>query len=86
MSKAMRKSSNQKQELYVKFLRSKTPKDELTYKNYKNLVEKLTRKSDQNYYANLLGKMQRQCKTAMVDLQRNHRKSSEEKSDCNNNN
>ena len=86
MSKAMRKSSNQKQKLYVKFLRSKTPKDELTYKNYKNLVEKFRKKSDQNYYSNLLGKIQRQCKTAMVDRQRNHRKSSVEKSVSNNNN
>ena len=86
MSKAMRKSSNQKQKLYVKFLISKTPKDELTYKNYKNRVEKFRKKSNQNYYSNLLGKIQRQCKTAMVDRQRNHRKSSDEKSVSNNNN
>ena len=86
MSKAMRKSSNQKQKLYVKFLISKTPKDELTYKNYKNRVEKFRKKSNQNYYSNLLGKIQRQCKKAMVDRQRNHRKSSDEKSVSNNNN
>ena len=45
MSKAMRKSSKQKQKLYIKFLKGKNPKDELIYKNYKNLFEKLRKKS-----------------------------------------
>ena len=56
MSKAMRKSSKQKQKLYIKFLKSKNPEDELIYKNYKNLFEKLRKKSRQNYYSNLLEK------------------------------
>ena len=56
MSKAMRKSSKQKQKLYIKFLKSKNPEDELIYKNYKNLFEKLRKKSKQNYYSNLLEK------------------------------
>ena len=56
MSKTMRKSSKQKQKLYIKFLKSKNPEDELIYKNYKNLFEKLRKKSKQNYYSNLLEK------------------------------
>ena len=56
MSKAMRKSSKQKQKLYIKFLKSKNPEDELIYKNYKNLFEKLRKKSKQNYYLSLLEK------------------------------
>ena len=56
MSKTMRKSSKQKQKLYIKFLKSKNPEDELIYKNYKNLLEKLGKKSKQNYYSNLLEK------------------------------
>ena len=56
MSKDMRKSSKQKQKLYIKFLKSKNPEDELIYKNYKNLFEKLRKKSKQNYYSNLLEK------------------------------
>ena len=56
MSKAMKKFSKQKQKLYIKFLKSKNPEDELIYKNYKNLFEKLRKKSKQNYYSNLLEK------------------------------
>ena len=79
MLKVMRKSSKQKQKLYIKFLKSKNPEDQLIYKSYKNLFKKLRKKSKQNYYSNLLEK-QRQRKTMMADLERNHRKSSEEKS------
>ena len=50
----MRKFSKQKQELSIKFLRSKNPEDELIYNNYKNLFEKFSKKSKQNYYSNLL--------------------------------
>ena len=42
--------------LYIKFVKSKNPEDELIYKNYKNLFEKLRKKSKQNYYSNLLEK------------------------------
>ena len=52
----MRKFSKQKQKLYLKFLKSKNPEDELIYKNYKKLFEKLRKKSKQNYYLNLLEK------------------------------
>ena len=52
----MRKSSKQKQKLYIKFIKSKNPEDELIYKNYKNLFEKLRKKSQQNYYSKLLEK------------------------------
>ena len=52
----MRKSSKRKQKLYIKFLKSKNPEDELIYKNYKNLFEKLMEKSKQNYCSNLLEK------------------------------
>ena len=56
MSEAMRKSSQQTQKLYIKFLKSKNIEDELIYKNYKNLFEKLSKKSKQNYCSNLLAK------------------------------
>ena len=52
----MRISSKQKQKLYIKFLKSKNPEDELIYKNYKNLFEKLRKKFKQIYYSNLLEK------------------------------
>ena len=44
MSKAMRKSSKQKQKLYIKFLKNNNPEDELIYKNYKIFFEKLRKK------------------------------------------
>ena len=50
MLKAMKKSLEQKQKLYIKFLKSQNPEDERIYKNYKNLFEKLRTKSKQNYY------------------------------------
>ena len=56
MSKNMRKSSKQKQKFYIKFIKSKNPEDELIYKNYESLVEKLRKKSKQIYYSNLLEK------------------------------
>ena len=56
MLKVMRKFSKQKQKLYLKFLKSKNPEDELIYKNYKKLFQKLRKKSKQNYYLNLLEK------------------------------
>ena len=56
MWKVMRKSTKQKQNLYIKFLKRKNPEDELIYKSYKNLFEKPRKKSKQNYYSNLLEK------------------------------
>ena len=44
MSMALKKSSIQKQKLHVKYLNQKTTKSEKTYKEYKNLFNKLTKK------------------------------------------
>ena len=45
ISKGLKKSSKTKQRLYIKFLKTKTLADESKYKNYKNLFEKLRKKS-----------------------------------------
>ena len=45
-----------KTKIYIKFLKSKNPENELMYKNYKNFFEKLKKKFQQNYYSNLLEK------------------------------
>ena len=37
----MAKSSKKKQRLYEKFLKNRTPKNEETYKTYKNLLESI---------------------------------------------
>ena len=58
MSVGMKKSSRQKQKLYIKFLKNKTLISENEYKSYKNMFEKLKRKSKQSYYINLLRKHQ----------------------------
>ena len=44
ISQGLRKSSKQKQKLYIKFLKHPTYKNETTYKNYKNLFEKIKNK------------------------------------------
>ena len=49
-------SSKQKQKHYTKFVKSKNPEDERTYKNYKNLFEKLRKKSKQSFHSNLFEK------------------------------
>ena len=72
----MRKSSKENYKLYIKLLKSKSSGDEFIYKNYKNLSKNLRKHSKQNYYSNLLEK--RKDKTTMADLERNHRKSSDE--------
>ena len=41
MSKDLKKSSKQKQNLYMKYLRKKDMKSKETYENYKNIFEKL---------------------------------------------
>ena len=41
MSKTLKKSSIQKQKLHVKYLKQKTTASEKTYKDYKNLFNKL---------------------------------------------
>ena len=83
MSKAMRKSLKQKQKLYIKFPKSKNREDELIYKKYKNLTN--YKKIQVKLLFKLIRKTQRQCKITMADLERNHRKSSEEKSVSTNN-
>ena len=44
MSKALKKSSIQKQKLHVKYLKQKTIESEKTYKDYKNLFDELIKK------------------------------------------
>ena len=41
MNKALKKSSIQKQKLYVKYLKDKKTKSEKAYKDFKNLFSKL---------------------------------------------
>ena len=50
MSKALKKLSIQKQKLYVKYLKQKTTESEKTYKDYKNLFNKLIKKAKNNFY------------------------------------
>ena len=58
MSKALKKSSIQKQKLYVKYLKQKTTESEKTYKDYKNLFNKLIKKATNNFYIKKLSKCQ----------------------------
>ena len=43
------KSSKKRQKLYIKFLKTKTTEDELKYKTYKSLFEKLRKKARTSY-------------------------------------
>ena len=62
MSKGMKKSSKKKQRLYIKFLKIKTPESEKKYKDFKQLFEKLKKKSKKLYYSSLLNKYQNNSK------------------------
>ena len=56
ISKCLKKSSKEKQRLYIKFLKNKTPEDEFNYKAYKSLLEKLRKKAKIIYCSKLLHK------------------------------
>ena len=45
ISTGLKKSSKQKQKLYIKFLKTKLTQNEQIYKNYKHLFEKLRKKA-----------------------------------------
>ena len=62
ISKGLKKSSKQKQKLYIKFLKSKSTQNEQIYKNYKHLFEKLRKKAKQTYYPSLLKDCQNEMK------------------------
>ena len=50
----MKKLPEQKQKLYIKFLRNKSIQNEQIYRNYKHLFEKLRKKAKQTYYQSIL--------------------------------
>ena len=54
MSPNLIKCSKRKQVLYNKFLKTRSPTDEVKYKNYKNLFQKLIKKAKITYYSNQL--------------------------------
>ena len=56
ITKGIAKSSKQKQRLYEKFLKNRTPKNEETYKTYKNLFETIKKRSKQKFYSEKLQK------------------------------
>ena len=61
ITKGIMKSSKRKQKLYLKFLKQKT------YKNYKNIFERVKQRSKKNYFANLLTKHQNNAKKLLAD-------------------
>ena len=54
MSKYLMRSSNKRQKLYIRLLKTKTNEDELKYKTYKSLFEKLRKKAKISYYSKSL--------------------------------
>ena len=58
MSNALKKSSIQKQKLHVKYLKQKTAESEKTYKDYKNIFNKLIKKAKSVFYIKMLLKCQ----------------------------
>ena len=63
ITKGIRKSSRKKQRLHEKFLKHKTTKMLETYKNYKNLFEKI-KKCSKKHYQNKLEKCKNNLKTS----------------------
>ena len=56
ITKGIMKSSKQKQNLYNKFLKSRTKEKEAVYKAYKNLFEAIRKKLNRKYYSKLFAK------------------------------
>ena len=62
ITKGTAKSSKNKQRLYEKFLKNRTPKNEETYKTYKNLFETIKRRSKKKFYSENLQKFKGDAK------------------------
>ena len=62
ITKGIAKSSKKKQRIYEKFLKNRTPKNEETYKTYKNLFETIKRRSKKNFYSEKLQKFKADAK------------------------
>ena len=62
ITKGLKKSSKQKQKLYIKFLKHPSYKNEMTYKTYKDLFEKMKNKSKIHHFSSLLEKYQNNSK------------------------
>ena len=62
ITKGIVKSSKKKQRLYEKFLKNRTPKNEETYKTYKNLFETIKRRSKKKFYSEKLQKFEGDAK------------------------
>ena len=56
ITKGIAKSSKKKQRIYEKFLKNRTPKNEETYKTYKNLFETIKKRSKKKFYSEKLQK------------------------------
>ena len=54
MTKGLVKSSKKKQRLYENLLKNTNPEQELNYKQYETLFESLKKKSNKNYYPDLI--------------------------------
>ena len=52
ITKGIKKSSKKKQKLYIKYLKNRNEANLNTYKQYKNLFEKIKKISKKNYYSN----------------------------------
>ena len=62
ITKGIAKSSKKKKRLYEKFLKNRIPKDEETYKNYKNLFETIKRRSKKKINSEKLQKFKGDAK------------------------
>ena len=63
LTKGLRKSSKRKQKLYEKFLKKRNLANEMAYKSYKNLFEKLKKSSKRSYYQDKLKKCESNIKS-----------------------
>ncbi|XP_065684330.1 uncharacterized protein LOC136096701 [Hydra vulgaris] len=62
ITKEIRKSSKQKQKLYIKYLKNRSEANLFLYKQYKNLFEKIKKKHKILYYSNQMQKFNRDLK------------------------
>ena len=64
ITKGIAKSPKKKQRLHEKLLKNRTPKNEKTYKTYKNLFETIKRRSKKTFYSEKLQKFKDDAKKA----------------------
>ena len=82
ITKGLKVSSKRKDKLYSKWMQSNNPSDELLYKSYKKIYEKISNKAETHYYNTLFDSKVNSIKQIWSNLNRVCSASRKNKKSC----